>query len=133
MKRWILFGTILASVAMRCTSPEQQKKKVSEHYVKSADSLAYYLEGETPVLVDFQASWCAPCRLMKPIVEEISVTHHQHLIVISLDTDKFPVWAELYNIQSLPTFLLFKNQEIVWTQEGSLPKEMLEEGLLFAK
>lgn len=133
MKKWILLGAILASLTLSCTSPEQQKKKVSKHHVKSADSLAHFLKGEMPVLVDFQAAWCAPCRLMKPIVEEISITHHQQLIVVSLDTDKFPVWAELYNIQSLPTFLLFKNQEIVWTQEGSLPKEMLEEGLRFAK
>jgi thioredoxin 1 len=133
MKTWIFSGAFLAAIVLSCSSPEQQKKNVSKHFVKSADSLEHFLKGNTPVLVDFQASWCAPCRLMRPIVEEISITHHQQLIVVSLDTDKFPVWAELYNIQSLPTFLLFKNQEIVWTQEGSLPKEMLEEGLRFAK
>ena len=82
-----------------------------------------------PLMIDFNAKWCGPCKLMKPIFEELSAEYKGKVNFISIDTDKFPEIAEIYRISSIPTFILVEKKNIKWGNEGSLPKTMLEEPL----
>lgn len=93
------------------------------HHILGPEMLASYIESDKPVLVDFNASWCAPCKTMHPIVAEISNTYESKLTVVSVDVDDFPEWAEKYHIQSLPTFIVFKKGKMLWSHEGSTTKE----------
>ncbi len=89
---------------------------------KSFDQL---IQGEKPVLVDFYADWCGPCKMMAPILGEFA----QHMIdkvkVIKVDVDKNPKAAMSYQIQGVPTLILFKNGQIVWRQSGVVPGHQL--------
>jgi thioredoxin 1 len=82
-----------------------------------------------PLMIDFNAKWCGPCKLMKPIFEELAAEYDGKVNFISIDTDKFPEIAEIYRISSIPTFILVEKKSIKWGNEGSLPKTMLEEPL----
>jgi len=73
---------------------------------------------EQPVLIDFYADWCGPCKTMTPIIKEIAVNFEGKLKVIKVDIDKNKSIAELYKIMGVPTFILFKKGAIVWRSSG---------------
>jgi thioredoxin len=73
---------------------------------------------EVPVLVDFYATWCGPCQMMSPILEQVGVQLKDRLQVVKIDTDKYPALASQYQIHALPTLVLFKNGEPVERIEG---------------
>ena len=83
------------------------------------------LDSSTPVLVDFWATWCPPCRMMAPIVDEIAAEKGEALKVVKLDTDENPEIAGKYGIVSIPTFILFKNGEAAAQVIGGRPKKDL--------
>ena len=70
-------------------------------------------QANTPVLVDFYATWCGPCQMMAPILEQVGAHLKNRLQVVKIDSDRYPVLATQYQIQSLPTLLLFKNGQPV--------------------
>jgi thioredoxin 2 len=76
-----------------------------------------------PVLVDFWAPWCGPCRAVAPIVEQLARENAGRLITLKLNTDQNPVAANSYNIQGIPTFILFNNGRIAGRQSGAMPKQ----------
>ena len=76
----------------------------------------------TPVLVDFYATWCGPCRMMAPIIEEIAIEYAGKLKVCKLDTDECPEIAGKFGIESIPTFIVLKNGKPVDTIMGYKPK-----------
>jgi thioredoxin len=78
-----------------------------------------------PVLVDFYATWCGPCQMMSPILEQVSASLRDRLQVVKIDTDKYPRLASQYEIQALPTLVLFKNGQPAEKIEGVLQASQL--------
>lgn len=78
-----------------------------------------------PVLVDFYATWCGPCQMMTPILEQVGTQLKGRLQVVKIDTDKYPRIASQYQIHALPTLVLFKNAQPVERIEGVVPADRL--------
>lgn len=81
--------------------------------------------GDKPVLVDFYATWCGPCKAMTPIVDEIAKELNGTARVLKIDVDKNQSVAVNYKIQSVPTFIIFKKGEILWRHSGGMDKNSL--------
>ena len=84
------------------------------------------INGDKPVLVDFFAEWCGPCKMMKPILEELRTKMGDDIRIIKVDIDKSPVAASQYNVTSVPTLILFQKGNILWRQSGVIPAPSLQ-------
>jgi len=87
------------------------------------------LQAKTPVLVDFWAAWCAPCRMVAPVVEELAKEYEGKVSFVKLDVDQNPRTASQYGIMSIPTLLIFKNGAPVSNIVGFRPKADLKRSL----
>ena len=82
------------------------------------------LGSEAPVLVDFYADWCAPCKYVAPLMDELAKTHEGTLLVVKIDTDQAPDLSQKFGIRSIPTVILFKNGEEVGRSVGFEPEKL---------
>jgi thioredoxin 1 len=84
------------------------------------------INGEIPVLVDFTAEWCGPCKMMKPILEDLHKTMGDAVRILKLDVDKNPEVANAFGISGVPTLILFSKGNMVWRQSGVILAKQLE-------
>jgi thioredoxin 1 len=85
------------------------------------------LQSAKPVLVDFWAEWCGPCRTIAPVIEEISAEMNARLAVAKLNVDDNPKTPTKYGVRGIPTLILFKNGEVASTKVGAFPKSRLKD------
>jgi thioredoxin 1 len=82
-----------------------------------------------PVLVDFYADWCGPCKAMAPILQQVAARHQGKLKVIKVDVDRNPAAAQQFRVQGIPTLILFHQGKPVWRQSGVVPEPQLNQAL----
>ncbi|MGB5189919.1 thioredoxin [Robiginitalea sp.] len=87
------------------------------------------IQSETPVLIDFYADWCGPCKMLSPILKEVKAELGDRIKVLKIDVDSNAAIAGRYQIRGVPTMILFKEGQIRWRKSGVLPKKTILEEL----
>lgn len=90
-------------------------------------SFSDIIRGDTPVLVDFYADWCAPCNMMPPILKELKKRMGDSIHILKIDTEKNPDAAIRYNVRGIPNLVLFKEGKVIWQQAGVIQADQLEQ------
>ena len=85
------------------------------------------IHSDKPVLVDFSAEWCGPCKMMAPILKQVKDNLKDAVTIIKVDIDRNPQAANAYQVQSVPTLVLFKKGKILWRQSGVVPATNLQQ------
>lgn len=94
--------------------------------INASDWQAKVLDADKPVLVDFFATWCGPCKMMAPVVDEVATEFAGTAEVYKIDIDQNPTIAQQYGVMSIPTFIVFKGGEPANKQLGAIPKDQLK-------
>jgi thioredoxin 1 len=106
-----------------------EKKMNTPLHVTDEEFEKVVLQSELPVIVDFWAPWCGPCRMVAPILDKIAKEQDGKLVIAKVNTDENPKWAMQYGVQGIPTMLFVANGKIVHTQVGALPEPVLRDVL----
>jgi thioredoxin 1 len=82
-----------------------------------------HIKGEKPVLVDFHAKWCGPCKMMTPILQEVKKITGDRATILKIDIDENPAYSQQYQVYSVPTLIIFQKGKIVWRKTGVAPAQ----------
>jgi len=85
------------------------------------------IQSEKPVLVDFTATWCGPCKMMAPILHEVKAAMGDKVTIIKIDVDKNPEVSSQFQVQSVPTLIIFKQGQVKWRQSGVVQAKELQQ------
>ena len=91
------------------------------------DNFTELIQSETPVLIDFSAEWCGPCKMMAPVLTKLKEMVGDEVRIIKIDVDKNPLTATTYHIQGVPTLMLFRKGEVLWRKSGVMSAEQIKQ------
>jgi thioredoxin len=89
------------------------------------ESFKQLIQSSQPILVDFFATWCGPCKAMEPVIKDVAKTVEGKVRVVKVDIDKQQQIARDYNVSAVPTFMIFKNGNVIWRHPGMIDKKSL--------
>ncbi|MFP4662820.1 MAG: thioredoxin [Bacteroidales bacterium] len=119
----VLFVALLFASVMSCGAGEPDGDVI---VVENAEEFYEHIKADKPVVVDFYADWCRPCKIQGPIVSELSTEMKDEIRVLKLDVDAFPRIAAKYQVRSIPTIIIFQNGQEIWKEIGLQQKETLQ-------
>ena len=96
-------------------------------HVSDAEFQEKVLNSKTPVIVDFWAPWCGPCRMVAPILDEMAKEYGEKLVIAKVNTDENPQWAMKFVVQGIPTMLFVKDGQLVDRMVGAAPKPFIQQ------
>ncbi len=121
---FLFLPLMIGAAVSSCASTDGGKGDVV--VIESSEEFYELIEGDTPVMVDFYADWCRPCRIQGPIVEELATEMPGKVIVAKLDVDKFPRISSKYEVTGIPSIILFNNGKQIWKKVGLQQKPGLK-------
>jgi thioredoxin 1 len=112
-----------------CKYKNLETKLMSNQPIHVTDSVfeEIVLKAEVPVVVDFWAPWCGPCKMIAPVLDKLAQEYSDKLIIAKVNTDENPEWAMKYGVQGIPTMLLVSGGKIIHRQVGALPEPMIRD------